>query len=153
MKKLLFAILFVLIASPAISRWCYWNGTSGESCQTDNKGYLKVDSVGISGGEINYNSHGFYELTITQPTLADDETKDAEVWSKDGNQLSLTWSVRDMTQDELDEIDADEGLISREMYYVLKWLIDEGVISAANISNAPAKLKAAYQARGRLEAE
>jgi len=138
--------------------YCEWDGTKGVNCQSDDKGYVRrFDGLPVGGGVENYNDNGFYELTDTQPTIGADQVKDEVQWSFANDQISRTWTVRDLTaqeiQDRDDFIAAREGRISREMYYVLKWLIAEGVISSTNINNAPNALKNAYQARGRLEAE
>ncbi len=129
--------------------WCMWDGSKGINCQSDAKEYLRLESgLPIGGGEANYNDNGYYKLTRTQPTLdTATETKDAEVWAKVDNQISLTWTVRDLTQDELDEITA-QGVLDWQLYHVLKWMATEGYINPAT---APQGLKDAYLARQRLE--
>ena len=142
-----------------MAKWAMWDDIElkGIHIQSDNKGYLeKPNGLKISGGEANYNSHGFYRLEITQP-IYDEATQviDQPIWAyvvgdPDPDYITLTWSVRDKTQDELDE-DTAAGVMSRELYYFAKWLIDEGIISQTNINNAPQKLRDAYQARSRIE--
>jgi len=128
-----------------------WSGTAGFGQQSSDKGHLTAPSDGHKIAVDQAAAHGLYPVVVTEPGLAATETKDAPVWGFDGTEISLTWSVRNKTQDELDE-EAASGVLDRQLYYVLKWLFDEGVITQANVNNAPQALKDAWAARNRLEA-
>ena len=98
----------------------------------------------------NLNPRGWYELTVTEPTVGEDQVKDAVVWGFETNQISKTWTVRDMTTTEIDARDADAMPLSE--YYLWKTLIATGVITQQQaVNNLPAELIDAYQARDRLE--
>jgi hypothetical protein len=87
--------------------WAKWNGTSGEQLQSDDKGYLNVEgSIRISGGEVNYNSHGFYQAQSIQPTLGADQIKGVVEWSFEDGVITREWAVRDLTPTEILERDA-----------------------------------------------
>ena len=135
-----------------IATHAQWNSDLeiGYGLQSDGPGFLRSP---VDGHRISIDTagdHGLYPLVVTEPSLSDTQTKDAEVWSFDGSTISLTWSVRDKTQDELDE-EAASGVLDRQLYFVLKWLYDEGVITQANVDNAPQALRDAWAARSRLE--
>jgi hypothetical protein len=157
MKKVLsIAVCLLLFASIATAgTWCQWNGSEGENCKTTDLVYIRIGDHPVTVAKENLNPFGWYELTITEPTVGADQIKNEMVWSFENNEIGLTWTVRDLTaqeiQDRDDLITAEEGLISRELYYVLRWLINENVITSTNVANAPAALRDAYQARGRLE--
>ena len=134
--------------------YAQWNGSRGVNQCSDAAGYIALPSglnVSDPGDDSNYNSHGYYRVIVTQPTLSATETKDQEVWDFDGSTITLTWTVRNKTQDELDEETA-HGVLDRQLYYVLKWLFNEGVITQTNVNNAPQALRDAWAARTRLEA-
>jgi hypothetical protein len=117
-----------------------------------------VDSYHPSGFKFstsaeNLNPRGWYETTITQPTIGEDQVKDAVVWGFVTNQISKTWTVRDMTQDEIDRRDAEPMSVSD--YLQWKAIIQFTSATQEQIvtylqANAP-ELIAAYQARDRLE--
>ena len=152
MKKLIATVIFLtLLSTPLYAKtWCTWSGTEGENCQSDSKGYIRIpDGHPIAANETNLNDHGFYEKTDTQPTIGADQTKDAEVWGMVGNQISLTWTVRDLTAIEIDNRVASPMSVSD--YYVWWTLIETGTITIAQAqAHLPAELIQAYQARGRL---
>jgi len=66
---------------------------------------------------------------------------------------SYTYEVIDKTQEELDTAVTVEASreMSYEMYRVLSWLKDEGVITQTNIQNAPTGMKNAFLAWIELE--
>jgi len=141
----------MLCAPPLYAaRWCAWSGTEGTNCQSDTRRYLlALDGHKISVDEANLNAFGFYELTTTQPTIGADQVKDSEVWGLVGNQMSLTWSVRDMTATEIDNRIASP--MSMTDYYIWKALLVTGVLTQAQATaNLPAEMIDAYKARARL---
>jgi len=160
MKKiivfLVICFLFPITAKGAV--WCGWDGTQGQYCQSDISGYIRIPSNypdrtlannKIFGTEEVYNAVGFYELTTIHPALGVNQTQDQEVWDKAGNQISRTWTVRDMTQEEIDQRDSRPMPLSE--YYLWKALIVKGVITQQEAVNAlPQELIDAYLARDRL---
>ena len=136
--------------------YAQWNGTNGYNQREDDAGYITMPSglkISDPGDDSNYNSHGFYVVDVTQPTLDTDETKDQPIWGFDGSTITLTWSVRNKTQDELDQETAGPTL-SREGYYILKNLFDAGIITTSHVDNDFSQaMKDAYYARARLEGD
>ena len=154
MKRLILVLFLSFIATPLVAgTWCMWSGTEGTNCQSDSRGYVRMpDGHPIGASEANLNYHGFYERIITQPTIGEDQVKDAEVWGFADNEISLTWSVRDMTATELDNRAASPMSVSD--YYLWKALMTGGVFRQAQLvayfqANQPEMIDA-YQARDRL---
>jgi len=160
MKKVIiyFIVMFLFPFIADAAMWCMWDGSKGQYSQSDDKGYLKIPgdypdrtlaNNKIIGGEAVYNANGFFALTTTHPALGVNQIEDQEIWNKTGNQVSVTWTVRDMTQTEIDQQDA-EPMPSSE-YYLWKILYIKGVITLQEIQdNLPQELKDAYLARDRL---
>ena len=106
MKKLFLIVLFItFIASTSVAgTWCQWSGTAGINCKsTSGTIYL---ANGIPVKEKDFNEYGYYERITTQPTLGADQVKDTEVWGFADNEISLTWTIRDLTAQEILERDA-----------------------------------------------
>lgn len=149
----LFTFCLVIILSPFMAsagEWCEWSGSSGVNCQSDSLGYVNAPNGFNVKTESILNSHGIYRLTVTQPTLGVDQTKDAVVWGLVGNQMSKTWTVRDLTATEIDQRDATPMPLSE--YYLWMVLEATGNITVQQIqNNLPQELIDAYLARDRLE--
>jgi len=152
MKKLItIALLTFFFASFAYAdRWCQWSGTEGENCKNDRGGVVYLPFP--TRTEALINAAGYYRVTITQPTIEEDQTRDAEVWGFADNQISLTWSIRDLTAIELDNRAASP--MSVNDYYVWKAFIQAGIFTQAQLvayfqANQPDMIEA-YQARDRL---
>lgn len=143
-------LLIVFFVSPVFAgQWCEWSGSQGINCQSDSRGFIMIDGRPTRTPSIAHAA-GWYEKIDTQPTIGADQTRDAEVWGFADNQISRTWTVRDLTTAELDAREASAMPISD--YYIWKTLLVTGVITqqqAAN--NLPAELIDAYQARDRIE--
>ncbi|MCP4262754.1 MAG: hypothetical protein GY774_35395 [Planctomycetes bacterium] len=150
MKKIVMIIAMLLITPFAYAdQWCEWSGTAGINCINDRYGVISLDGV-PTRTEAFINSFGLFRLTITQPAIGADETTNAEIWDKVGNQLSLTWSVRAMTQEEIDQRDSSPMSLSE--YYLWTTLEATGTITIQQIQdNLPQELIDAYLARDRLE--
>lgn len=151
MRKIIMAIIIILISFPAYSgMWCEWNGSKGVNCQNDNLGFIKAQNGFKIRSESIANSHGIFKVIPSEPALTPAQTKDAEIWSKVDNKLNLTWSIRDLTSDEIDSPVARPMPISE--YYLWKVLILKGVVTKAELADRlPQKLKDAYLARERLD--
>jgi hypothetical protein len=158
MKKLIvFAILLIAPFAYA-DTWCMWSGTEGENCRSDNLGSIRMPSDlsdktlannVISGTEGDYNAVGFYKLTTTQPEIGENQVRDAEVWDKVDNQITRTWTVRDLTAEEIDNRIASPMSVTN--YYIWKALIATEVLTIQQAqNNLPQELIDAYQARKRL---
>ncbi|MHA2069770.1 MAG: hypothetical protein ACXABY_35855 [Candidatus Thorarchaeota archaeon] len=107
------------------------------------------DNHPISADEANLNYHGFYKLIVTEPTVGADQTKDAVVWGFSNNEISKTWTVRDLTGIEIDQRIASPMEITD--YYLWKALIKTGTITQQQASdNLPQQMIDAYLARKRL---
>jgi hypothetical protein len=153
MKILYIVLLAVFITIPAqADQWCMWDGSQGVECQSDSKGFIRIPNPNgfkVSTESIA-NNKGYYRVVITQPTLGVDQVRDAEVWGFDGTNITLTWSVRDLSAGEIDQRDAAPMPLSE--YYLWKALLVKGVITSQEAQNAlPQELIDAYNARDRLE--
>jgi len=151
MRKFILCLLFTFISSSLFAgTWCQWDGSQGTNCQSTTRTYITINNVRVTVSAENLNPRGWYELTVTEPTVGEDQVKDAVVWGFETNQISKTWTVRDMTTTEIDARDADAMPLSE--YYLWKTLIATGVITQQQaVNNLPAELIDAYQARDRLE--
>ena len=100
-------------------------------------------------------NNGFYILETTEPVLGENQVRDAEVWEfvshpVQGDKITRTWTVRDMTATEIDVRQAGPMPISE--YYLWKALIVTGVITQQQAAaNLPQELIDAYLARDRIE--
>ena len=151
MKKFILCLMILLVPTILFAgTWCQWDGSQGTNCQSTTRTYITINNVRVTVSAENLNPRGWYELTVTEPTVGEDQVKDAVVWGFETNQISKTWTVRDMTTTEIDARDADAMPLSE--YYLWKTLIATGVITQQQaVNNLPAELIDAYQARDRLE--
>lgn len=155
MKKLIAIILLTLFVSPVYAdQWCQWSGTEAENCYREySVGIINVPGyfpIRTAGNESKINSRGYYHLTVIQPTIGADQIKDSVLWDFTDNEITKTWSVRDMTQQEIDERTAQPMPLSE--YYLWKALIVTGTITQQQAAqNLPQELIDAYQARDALE--
>ena len=150
MKKLITIVLltFFFASSAYADRWCQWSGTQGIECKNDRDGVLNLPFP--TRTEALINTKGYFRVTITQPTIGANQVRDAEVWGFADNQISLTWSVRDLTAAEIQARTA--GAMSLSQYYIWKTLLATGVITQQQAANhLPQKLIDAYQARDAIE--
>ena len=133
--------------------WCQWDGSAGTNCQSTSRTYIIINNVRVSVSAENLNPRGWYELTVTEPTVGEDQVKDAIVWGFATNQISKTWTVRDMTSEEIDIRDA--AVMPLIDYLQFNLLVAKGVATPAEIvAYLTAKypeILAAYLARDRLE--
>jgi len=153
MKKLLIALaLSLLVAGPLYAdTWCEWTGTEGANCKSDTNGYVVLpNGLPIAVDEENFNRHGYYRLITTDPVLGENQVRDEVVWGFSDNTITRTWTVRDLTAEEIDQRAASPMPLSE--YYLWKALIVKGVITQQEAANAlPQDLIDAYLARDRLE--
>jgi len=130
--------------------WCQWDGSEGINCKSTSKTSIVIDDHRVTVSAENLNPRGWFERTITQPTIGEDQVRDAEVWSKVDNEIYLTWTVRDMTATEIDQRIASPMSITD--YYLWKVLLVTGTITQQQAADRlPQELIDAYQARDRLE--
>lgn len=150
MKKIIIILGILMVASFAhADQWCEWSGTEGINCVNDRSGVLKSPDGIPTRTEVTINGWGLFRVTSTQPVVGEDEKRDAEVWNKVGNQISLTWTVRDMTATEIDNRIASP--MSMTNYYLWKALLVTGVLTNQQaVDNLPSEMIDAYQARKRL---
>lgn len=149
MKKIIFIIL-IAVASPALAdQWCQWAGDQGTNCQSDSRGYIVINGYNVRTPAIAH-ARGWYRLVVTQPTVGENQVIGTTVWGFSDNVISKTWTVRDMTDEEIDQRAASPMPIGE--YYIWKALIAKGVITQQEAAQRlPDDLKAAYLARDRLE--
>lgn len=141
----------MFLASPLFAAtYCEWNGSTTSNCQSDNKGYVRrADGLPIGGGEANYNANGLFELVTTEPTLEANQVKDSEVLGLADNKITRTWTVRDLTTEEIDNRIASP--LSVNDYYQWKAIQLAGGWTNQQMQNAlPPDLVEAYLARKRL---
>ena len=132
MKSLIVIALIVLFAPFAnADRWCEWSGTEGENCRNDRNGVLMSPTNFPTSTISKINSWGVYHLTTTQPTSGEDQVRDAEVWSKVDNEIFLTWTVRDLTTQEI--LERDARAMSLTDYLQWNALVVGGVFTSQQI--------------------
>ena len=130
-------------------QWCEWSGTEGINCVGDRNGVLKSPDGVPTRTEVTINGWGLFRVTSTQPVIGTDQVRDAEVWDKVDNQISLTWTVRNMTATEVDNQIASPMSVTN--YYIWKALLVTGVLTNQQaVDNLPSEMIDAYQARKRL---
>ena len=152
MKKFILCILFFIFIPSLLfaGTWCQWGGSAGTNCKSTNRTYISINDIRVSVSAENLNPRGWYELTVTEPSVGEDQVKDAVVWGFATNQISKTWTVRDMTAAEIDSRDAVPMNI--DIYRLWKVLLVTGVITQQQaVDRLPAEMIDAYQARDRLE--
>jgi hypothetical protein len=153
MKTLLTAILIIMFALPVSAEtMCRWDGSMGVNCQNSDRGYLivPVDGHKIAVEQELFDEFGFFPLTTTYPELGENQTRDQEQWSFDGSEITRTWTVRDLTAEEIDQRVASPMPLNT--YYLWKALITKGVITQQEAAQRlPQELIDAYLARDRLE--
>ena len=150
MRKIIVIIAILLIGSSVYAgRWCEWSGTEGINCVNDRNGVLQSPTNFPTRTESIINSWGVFRVTTTQPAIGVDQVRDAEIWDKVDNQISLTWSMRDMTVAEIDIREA--GPMPLSEYFLWKTMIVVGVITQQQaVNNLPQELIDAYLARDRI---
>ena len=156
MKKIVMVILALLVASFSTSyaadRYCEWSGTEGINCVSPNSiGHYRIPGRVKTANPVRLNEYGYYIMTTTQPVIGEDQVRDAEVWGFADNEITLTWTVRDMTATEIDNRIASP--MSIEMYWVWKALTHpvRGIMTQAEAATIlPQAMIDAYQARARL---
>jgi len=154
MKKFILCLLFTFISSPLFAAtWCQWDGSEGTNCQSTSRTYITINNVRVTVSAANLNPRGWYELTVTEPTVGEDQVRDEVVWGFETNQISKTWTVRDMTAEEIDIRDA--AVMPLIDYLQFNLMVAKGLVTKAEIATyLTAKypeLIDAYQARDRLE--
>jgi hypothetical protein len=138
MKKLLLVICLLVVPTLALgATWCEWSGTAGENCKTDNKnGIIRIGGVNVKY-ESGKNSRGYYELIVTEPAVSDTETKEVPpIWDFVANQITKTWTVRDLTAEELNARIAMGG----DIYWLFKIVLNAPIPNKGEPLVTPAKL-------------
>ena len=153
MRKFILALCLCLLTVAPLSAetWCQWSGTEGVNCRSDNAGWIRTPTgLYVAVDEENFNRHGYYRLESTDPIIGENQARDSIVWGFSDNVISRTWTVRDLTTEELDQREA--GAMPLSEYYLWKALLLKGVITQQEAANAlPQELINAYLARDRLE--
>jgi len=151
MKKFVLCLIILLVPSLVFAgTWCQWDGSAGINCKSSSNTYIILDDHRVTVSAENLNPRGWYERIVTQPTIGANQVRDAEVWGFADNQISLTWSVRDLTAAEIQARTA--GAMSLSQYYIWKTLLTTGVITQQQAADhLPQELIDAYQARDAIE--
>ena len=154
MKRLFLIGLFItFMASTSIAAtWCQWSGTEGVDCKNTSTGMFKLPN-GIYVKEKDFNASGYYERITTQPTLGADQVRDTEVWGFADNEISLTWTVRDLTAQEI--LVRDASAMSLPDYLQWKAIVQFTSATSEQIvtfltANYPEQV-IAYQARKTID--
>ena len=109
--------------------------------------YATINGIDVSTLAVA-NSMGYYWVVETPATFTGpDQVIDGEIWSADMSTkvISLTYSVRDKTQAELDRETVEQT--ADVLYKYMKWQVEEGI---ANPATAPTEIVNWYLAQGRL---
>jgi len=151
MKKLLFTIIIYLFAVGVASAeyWCQWDGSAGINCKSANIGdqITKPNGGRIYVSEYNLNSHDYYKVTDTNPTIGADEKRGVVQWGKVDNQISRTWAVDAMSQAEIDLRDNTNACAGMEnTMWLAKKLVTKGTLVAGDFSAAETTIYQACQA-------
>ena len=154
MKKIVMVILALLVASFSTSyaadRYCEWSGTEGINCVSPNSiGHYRIPGRVKTANPVRLNEYGYYIMTTTQPVIGENQRRDAEVWGFADNEITLTWTVREMTATEIDNRIASPMSVTN--YYIWKALLVTGVLTQQQaVNNLPPEMIDTYQARARL---
>ena len=149
MKRLIVVLAVLLIVPLAhADRWCEWSGTVGENCINDRNGVVWLEGRPTRTVSM-INDFGLFRVTETQPVIGENQRRDAEVWGFADNEITLTWTVREMTATEIDNRIASPMSVTN--YYIWKALLVTGVLTQQQaVNNLPPEMIDAYQARERL---
>jgi len=158
MKKLFVLLAIVLIPSLAMAgiRFCQWNNDDKQpfACQT----VVRVNGqhqITLPDGTVvttvqAANDAGLYRLRFVAPTIGENQKRGDKTYSLMGNEITMTYEVIDLTQEEIDAITAQ--VMDMNIYYLWKLLMETGVITVQQaLDNVPQEVIDAYQARKRLE--
>jgi len=151
-RYLVFIILIMLVAVPIHAEtWCEWSGTEGVNCRSDKAGWIRTPSgLYVAVDEENFNRHGYFRLESTDPAISENQVRDEVVWGFVDNVITRTWTVRDLTAEEIDQRIASPMPLNT--YYIWKALLVKGIITQQEAATAlPQELINAYLARDRLE--
>ena len=151
MRRIILCIvaLFIMPALSQADSWCQWDGEQGINCQSDSRGYIRVDGFKVSTPSIA-NAGGYYRVDNIDPVVGENQVRDEIAWSFSDNVITRTWTVRDLTAEEIDQRVASPMPLNT--YYIWKALIAKGVITQQEAAQRlPQELIDAYLARDRLE--
>jgi len=150
--KILVFILLIMCApfTVAAGTWCEWDGTKGINCERAIEPSVVIGDHRVTVSAENLNPRGWFELITIKPDVGSGQTRGAEVWELVDNQINKTWTVRDLTTNEIDNHAASAMEVGQ--YYLWKALLAKGVITQAEaVSALPQEVIDAYLARQRLE--
>jgi hypothetical protein len=150
-RVILAAVLAVFVGVAHAGTWCFWDAANSVAtdCQSDSAGYILIDGFKVRSPDIA-NDRGWYLTETTRPSLTSTQTLDTLVYSLDGTTITRTWTVRDLTAEEIALSEADAMPLGE--YYLWKVLIARGVITQAQAAAVlPQELIDAYLARQALE--
>jgi len=152
MKKII-VLLILILATPALAgTWCQWDGSKGVNCRGVSGDRFRLPS-GVWVAQKDFNEYGYYERITTNPVLGENQVRDQEVWGFADNQISLTWTVRDLTAAEIDQRAA--GAMDLATYLIFRLLVNKSVTTNTELrtymETKYPELADAYEARDRLE--
>jgi hypothetical protein len=150
-RVILFAFLAALAGVVNAGQWCQWDAANSVAtdCQSDNAGYIVIEGFKVRSPDLA-NERGWYLTETTRPALTSTQTLDQVAYSLDANTITRTWTVRNLTAEEID-VEQSAAMPIGE-YYLWKALIAKGVITQQEAVQAlPQELIDAYLARQALE--
>ena len=151
MNKIIVCLIFIFIPSMASAlTWCQWSGSAAMSCKSTVQPTVFIGGEEVDVSEETLNPLGWYIMNTTHPAIGPDQVQDSIVWSFENNQIGRTWTVRDLTQAEIDQRNATPMTIND--YYQWKAIQIISGWTNQQLSDAlPSDLVDAYVARSRLE--
>jgi hypothetical protein len=150
-RVILAAVLAAFVGVSHAGTWCFWDAANNlaTDCQSDSAGYIVIDGFKVRSPDLA-NDRGWYLTETVRPTLTSTQTLDALVYSLEGTTITRTWTVRDLTAEEIALSEADAMPLGE--YYLWKVLIARGIITQAQAAAVlPQELIDAYLARQALE--
>ena len=140
MKYLFTVLLLVLfVTNVQAASFCQWDGSGPVNCKTpsavkDADGnvlkyiFYPKNAAPFVFSESNANDRGYYESVTVTPV---GDTRDTSEYSFSNNTITLTWTMRDYTTEEVNNTKC--SLIIQNLW-VMKKLVAKGVLSLSDFT-------------------
>lgn len=152
-------LLFCFIVPASADTWCKWdkaNSTTTE-CRSDSKGYIVADGFKTRTPALA-NARGYFKVVGEAPDVKVTQVAEFTGYTKDGNLITRTYSVRDLTAAEIQAQEAAAMPLGE--YYLWKFFRrivtqelgrKDAQFNTAVQADLPQKLIDAYLARKAIE--
>ena len=130
---IMLCLLVILVPTFAFADlWCMWDGSQGTSCQSDGRGYIIVPSGFKVSTESIANAAGYYRVVTTDPVLGENQVRDQEVWGFSSNEITRTWTVRDLTASDV----SSDSEVGNAVLNAIRVLVGEDVATETAVDGA-----------------